>query len=152
MKHKHAELIKAWADGADIEGFWSGNWQECKNPTWWEENEYRIKPERKQIQYNDPTDDVDNILDCFDFEKVKKVMDYLNWEWAGCDGVPEIYELRKRARELLRIVVVGVQKKESEGQYFTATGGFYAQANVYPNDPKIYLRLSFNLTDWDNLE
>lgn len=49
--HKHAELIKAWADGAEIEtkittsitdAFWCG----C-DPLWDEEHEYRIKPEPK---------------------------------------------------------------------------------------------------------
>lgn len=46
--HKHAELIKAWADGAKI--------QECVGPDqWWDDDEpawyptitYRIKPEPK---------------------------------------------------------------------------------------------------------
>jgi len=53
MKHKHAELIKAWADGAEIEGRyicanghktpWTTEW------TWTEDAdyEYRIKPEPK---------------------------------------------------------------------------------------------------------
>jgi hypothetical protein len=51
MKHKHAELIKAWADGAiiqykDIKGLWIDmdwimpNWDSC-------ECEFRIKPEPK---------------------------------------------------------------------------------------------------------
>ena len=51
MKHKHCELIKAWADGAEIE-------QACRNGigeilwcpfkgVWQEYYEYRIKPEPK---------------------------------------------------------------------------------------------------------
>jgi len=51
MKHKHADLIKAWADGAEIE-------QACRNGIgeilwcpfkgdWQEHYEYRIKPEPK---------------------------------------------------------------------------------------------------------
>lgn len=46
--HKHAELIKAWADGAQIErkdDF--GNWEIIKNPAWHESFDYRIKPEPK---------------------------------------------------------------------------------------------------------
>ena len=45
--HKHAELIKAWADGAEIEvKDLYGNWVADKTPNWtW--NEYRIKPEPK---------------------------------------------------------------------------------------------------------
>jgi hypothetical protein len=45
--HKHAELIKAWADGADIEiCALDGRWVFCENPTW-ENTNYRIKPEPK---------------------------------------------------------------------------------------------------------
>jgi hypothetical protein len=47
--HKHAELIKAWADGATIEHShknWEG-WVTINHPTWDDEIEYRIKPEPK---------------------------------------------------------------------------------------------------------
>lgn len=46
--HKHAELIKAWADGAEIEILTSmGEWVEAPFPAWTNECEYRIKPEPK---------------------------------------------------------------------------------------------------------
>ena len=52
--HKHAELIKAWADGAEIQFRDSNNpdYNEWANvsvhmPTWVTEFEYRIKPEPK---------------------------------------------------------------------------------------------------------
>jgi len=50
MKHKHADLIKAWADGAQIE-YWSFNdtWVEVSNPCW-EQELYRIKPKKPEIQ------------------------------------------------------------------------------------------------------
>ena len=46
--HKHADLIKAWADGAEIE-YWEkygAQWVECGGsaPTWEEYQDYRIKP------------------------------------------------------------------------------------------------------------
>ena len=46
--HKHAELIKAWADGAEIEVYQPafGRWEEAE-PTWHTSFEYRIKPEPK---------------------------------------------------------------------------------------------------------
>ena len=52
MKHKHAELIKAWADGAIIEGISPSRgidwWMVESNPDWANtEVEYRIKPEPK---------------------------------------------------------------------------------------------------------
>lgn len=47
--HKHAELIKAWADGAEIESKTDNiDWFVDENP-WWNDDDYefRIKPEPK---------------------------------------------------------------------------------------------------------
>ena len=54
MNHKHADLIKAWADGAkiqylgyDVEGE-KRVWLNCDTtPNWYTDFEYRIKPEPK---------------------------------------------------------------------------------------------------------
>ena len=42
---KHSELIKAWADGADVEWYDPGTekWESISGPTWREDAEYRIK-------------------------------------------------------------------------------------------------------------
>lgn len=49
--HKHAELIKQWADGAIIQCKVTGSasWSDCvmNDPSWSIGNEYRIKPELK---------------------------------------------------------------------------------------------------------
>ena len=47
--HPHAEFIKAWADGAEIQARTSSSseWQDVGNPYWSEHYEYRIKPEPK---------------------------------------------------------------------------------------------------------
>ena len=49
--HKHAELIKAWADGAEIQFYdvLTGSWKDCKGEIflWHPTSEYRIKPEPK---------------------------------------------------------------------------------------------------------
>jgi hypothetical protein len=48
---KHAELIRAWADGAVIQ-YWSDHGRECwvdcvdNRPHWSEDVRYRVKPER----------------------------------------------------------------------------------------------------------
>ena len=49
MKERpHAELIKAWADGADIESkYGDGRWTKCESPMWVDGGEYRIKQEAK---------------------------------------------------------------------------------------------------------
>ena len=49
MKHKHADLIHAWADGAQIQCKNPvSTWYDCDNPDWRETWEYRIKPEEKK--------------------------------------------------------------------------------------------------------
>jgi hypothetical protein len=50
MKRKHAELIKAWADGAVIQQYKPhlDEWHDTSPyPVWDERVEYRIKPEQK---------------------------------------------------------------------------------------------------------
>lgn len=45
---KHAKLIKAWADGAEIEWFAPSNeWLSVGRPSWHDNQKYRIKPESK---------------------------------------------------------------------------------------------------------
>lgn len=48
---------------------------------------------------------VDEIMDSFDFRKVADVMKYLNWTWHESKTAPDEYEIRKNARELMRQAV-----------------------------------------------
>ena len=41
--HKHAALIHAWADGAEIEFLDHETWV-CTSPSWNQTHQYRIKP------------------------------------------------------------------------------------------------------------
>lgn len=51
--HKHAELIKLWADGAEVQWFsesnkeWFDYYHGSAGPGWSESHLYRIKPEPK---------------------------------------------------------------------------------------------------------
>lgn len=47
MKHKHADLIHAWADGAQIQHHhkFEDRWDDVPNPRWIDDHNYRIKPE-----------------------------------------------------------------------------------------------------------
>ena len=49
VPHKHAEVIKAWADGAIIEhrSHPHSIWRVVENPSWFWGEEYRVKPEPK---------------------------------------------------------------------------------------------------------
>ena len=48
-KHIHADLIHAWADGAQIQSRndISGCWEDNRLPMWAQDTMYRIKPEPK---------------------------------------------------------------------------------------------------------
>ena len=54
MKHKHADLIKAWADGAQIEVKHpsNGSWWDANPPCWDTNYKYRIKPEPVALNKN----------------------------------------------------------------------------------------------------
>ena len=50
--HKHAELIKAWADGAKIQYLnINEEWRDISSPNWGLSTDYRIKPEPKKVQF-----------------------------------------------------------------------------------------------------
>ena len=53
MKHKHAELIKAWADGAEIQVFYNDimTWGGVDKPDWHESLSYRIKPKPPVVRW-----------------------------------------------------------------------------------------------------
>lgn len=52
--HKHAAIIKAWADGAQIELSLPNMhaWTSTKNPNWRENLNYRVKPTEKTYWFN----------------------------------------------------------------------------------------------------
>ena len=51
--HKHAAIIKAWADGAEVEYLPSGSsvWGQYTSPCWDWDGEYRIKPKPDVVMY-----------------------------------------------------------------------------------------------------
>lgn len=50
--HKHAAVIKAWADGAEIQckAPHHVRWQDCSFPAWNADTKYRVKPETKKYR------------------------------------------------------------------------------------------------------
>jgi hypothetical protein len=46
-RHKYADLIHAWADGAEIQVLNNGKWIDIYYLSWSEYAEYRIKPQPK---------------------------------------------------------------------------------------------------------
>ena len=49
MRHKHADFIHKWADGAELQRYDAimCRWADDKNPKWLEDTKFRIKPEPK---------------------------------------------------------------------------------------------------------
>jgi len=93
-------------------------------------------------------EEIDEILDNFDFEKVKKVMDALEWKyWDSQDSHVTIPELRKKARELLKTVYC---KSTFSDHWCAGTGGFEAERWMYPGDTKKYLYLKFIVEEQTN--
>lgn len=90
---------------------------------------------------------IDDIMDNFDFDRVHDTMEMLGWGWVDRDtgdyAIPEISELRKRARGLMKEAMVSRQPS-----YRIATGGF--QVDKTTEKGEVFLSLSFVLTSWDN--
>lgn len=62
---------------------------------------------------------VAEVISTFDFIRVKQVMEYLNWNWAGFDGTPGEEALIQKATDLLE----EVRNKPGE---VCGSGGFRA--------------------------
>ena len=86
---------------------------------------------------------IEEIMDEFDFEKVHKVMKLLNWKWVGADdGVPRIAEMRRSARDhLARVANV------KSGAIGSASGGFVARRETVEGQQR--LSLAFEIASWE---
>jgi hypothetical protein len=79
----------------------------------------------------------EEINENFDWQRVEKVMNFLNWRWYSTDGVPNVRDLKHKAYNLL--------KEAYDNGGFYAIGGF--EAEYLRNDD--FLKLSFVLDSWD---
>ena len=90
-------------------------------------------------------DQVEDLLDEFDFTKVKTVMDCLEWTYHNSvDSTISVGELRRMARYLLE----NAYNSEDKDHYVTSCGGFYVDRYMYPGDMKKYLELKFIVAEW----
>ena len=90
---------------------------------------------------------IEDLLDEFDFGKVKKVMDFLEWKYHGsAEGEISVGELRRMARYLLE----NAYHASPSPEYMTGSGGFEVTRNMYPGDTTKYISLKFVVTEWSN--
>ena len=99
---------------------------------------------------------VDEILEEFNFNKVRKAMWHLDWKWAlAADGIPTIEELKETAERLLRQAAECRLLKEYGSvdwgtPILSSTGGFEATAWCDETKTKITgLQLQFVLTEYE---
>lgn len=75
----HSEIIKAWADGAEIQyrAPGSGVWKDCPEPAWVSDYEYRVKPEEPKRRYPETALTSDELCRVSQ-ESVEKTKDWSN--------------------------------------------------------------------------
>lgn len=95
-------------------------------------------------------DTILDILESIDYERIKSVMDHLNWGWSLKDEfkVPELHEIRKSARRILVECAESTLSSDT-GEYIIGTGGFRAEGKLY-DDGFLWLRLCFLIEEYDN--
>lgn len=92
---------------------------------------------------------LNEIFDNFDFERVKKTMDALDWTWvhigeenaAQARRVPTIDEIKDTAARLM-------WECANEDTDCVATGGFRVEKD-FEKDDDPWMRLTFEVTDFD---
>ncbi len=90
---------------------------------------------------------IEDLLDEFDFEKVKKVMDCLKWTYHNSvDSEVTIGELRRMARDLLE----RAYQARPCPEYYAACGGFDVTRYMYSGDSQKYLTLKFVVAEGSN--
>jgi hypothetical protein len=109
--------------------------------------------EQPKPQLNDLEYMIRDIIDEFDFDKVERTMEALNWKWRG--ETPTLYDLRKEAEHLLRGAAKSrlsdFKDTHHDVAIINATGGFEARAYCNENKTKITgLDLAFVITSWDS--
>jgi enoyl-CoA hydratase/carnithine racemase len=87
---------------------------------------------------------IDKVMDNFDFGRVVKTMQALDWNWID-EGVPSESEVRKEARRLLKQISNAILSEPTS--YSIATGGFCATRF---SDGE--LRLQFIVSEYDTEE
>lgn len=85
---------------------------------------------------------IKEILANMDFDKIHTAMTALDWQWDSIKAVPNTAQLREGAVSIMRQALRGA--KDTGGEYYTGTGGFWATA--YEDGT---MKLEFILDEWN---
>ncbi len=93
---------------------------------------------------------IKDIMDEFDWGKIQKVMEFLDWRWMMDNerfSIPNTFDLQRTARKLLEEVWHGTEKRKCE--YQVGTGGFKAVGYYDEKKQRVdLLELKFVLMSW----
>ncbi len=94
--HVHAEAIKAWADGAEIETPQNGKWNVTKDPGWYPNCEYRTKDPYRELKEAaaDPTKEISTD------SGVNWMGAGFGWKW---NLPPDCYEVRDKPKAKVKM-------------------------------------------------
>jgi hypothetical protein len=91
---------------------------------------------------------IDDIIENFDFSRVEKTMELLDWKYAGYDETPKVGKLVLNTLERIREAIKGAKIHKSD--FFSYSGGLKASATYDVDKQEVdSLNLSFIVTDWD---
>ena len=148
MKHKHAELIIAWANGAEIEcGYGYEHWIDAPCPSWAEDMFYRIKPKpRPQWQQN--------LIDAAKAGKVVEFYDGFSWGEANLNKQLDLYNFGYATQSDFRIRPTKVTRylwaiKDFAGDWCT-TDVFRTEREAAVSYTALeYIKLDYTATEFE---
>ena len=95
-------------------------------------------PEKGHITYS-AEEKLFETATILDYDKIHKVMDFLNWTWYDTDNyTPEVYEIRNKAHEMLREAYDRFWEEYSKDgkleEFYISSGGLKASYRYYDDD------------------
>ena len=93
---------------------------------------------------------VEHCIEGFNFTKVHKVMEYLDWRWGFIDAVPQIHQMKDWVRELSISLLKHFREKPKERRFSTSSGGFEILfTRTYEGCEPDNMEIKFVLESWD---
>ena len=89
---------------------------------------------------------MDECIKYFDFEKVRKVMEFLDWKWQSSEDSPSIGELVLYVQNFLNRTYEKLDLNKEESVYSLESGGFKLIATKSKDE--IDFEVYFILEDW----
>jgi hypothetical protein len=134
MKHKHYDLIMAWAEGSKIETLDSetGKWKQTE-PLWFEDEEYRVYDPYRELReaVKDPNKEV-ALIKYSDGSPIEEP----NWEsgkFWDFTNLPDYYAIRDKPKTTKKVKMWQWLLQNDSNKFF-ASNRFYLSAEDVTKD------------------